>query len=75
MRDFSKALAGVEVQNMNLDNFGLSNRTRRRVYKFLDEIVVRDYSSSYSALSMEEGGIEAHTKEFNVFDSIIYKCT
>lgn len=63
MRDFSKALAGVEVQNMNLDNFGLSNRTRRRIYKFLDEIVVRDYSSSYSALSMEEGGIEAHTKE------------
>ena len=36
MRDFSKALAGVEVQNMNLDNFGLSNRTRRRIYKLLD---------------------------------------
>ena len=59
MRDFSKALAGVEVQNMSLDNLGLSGRTRRRIYKFLDEIVVRDYGSSYSALSMQEGGVKA----------------
>jgi len=53
MRDFSKALAGVEVQNMDLDSLGLSGRTLGRIYTFLDEIVVRDYSLFYSTRDHE----------------------
>ncbi len=63
MRDFNQALAGVEVQDMNLDNLGLSSRTRRRIYKFLDEIIVRDYSQEYQAINSLELSTEAREAE------------
>lgn len=51
MRDFSQALAGMEVDGISLDNLGLSSRTRRRLHMFLDELIVRDYSKEYRVLS------------------------